>query len=171
MDEKGSQCETWFKEENGQKLCDEHRVFLRSKPEELKPQEPTEKTKYIDLVNEQIKICALMNLDELEQHISGLEKLLETEKTKLYAARANLRQKLDDLSDEERKVRLSHKLNKTIREPKSESIKTSAKKDPVNHLATKHGLSEQAAKDFMNMDVEALMEKYKSSKEKKDGQV
>jgi predicted RNase H-like nuclease (RuvC/YqgF family) len=162
MDETGNQCETWFKEEGNFKLCEEHRLFLRSKPEDS-PKSTEERPIYIDLVNEQINICAKMNLDELEVHISNLERALETEKTKLYAARANLRQKLDDLSDSERKERLAHKLNKEIREPKS---KTSAKKDPVTHLATKHGLSTQAAKDLMNMDVDALMEKYNKSKEK-----
>lgn len=165
MNEQGSQCETWFKAEGSNKLCEEHQIFLRSRPTELAA-EPTEKAKYIDLVNEQIKICALMNFDELETHISGIEKLIEAEKTKLYAARANLRQKLDDLSDEERKSRLSHKLNKTIRSETSETARTSAKKDPINHLAAKHGLTAQAAKDFMNMDLEALTAKYQKSKEK-----
>jgi hypothetical protein len=162
MNEQGQQCDNWFKAEGTNKLCEEHQVFLR-----VRPEDPTrideEKPAYIDLVNEQINVCAKMNLDELEQHISSLERALETEKTKLYAARANLRQKLDDLSDDERKIRLSHKISKSIN---SEPKKSNVKKDPIAHLASKHGLSSQAAKDLMNMDLDSLMEKYNKSKEK-----
>src|SRR5271166_1217104 len=146
----GIQCETWFEAVDNNKLCEAHRQIIspNGKNEDIK-------VKYIDLVNDERKYCyhfldgtsqnqsqALIYefkddlegsvFEKLDQHIGFIEKVIEDLRARLHSARAVRSEKLDELSDDQRKELRKHRIEKAVDnvtdKPKS------FKKDPVGHL-------------------------------------
>jgi hypothetical protein len=149
INDQGLQCETWFEANTDSKLCAPHSEIISPSSNGHSNEA---KIKYIDLVNEQGALCAKMSLDELDIHIAGLEKLLEEEKARLYAARAKRTQKLDDLSEEERKVRRAIKVTRSVEEKEKKPKKATLASDPVKYMMQKFNLTEDQAKKMLGDD-------------------
>ena len=146
----GRECENWFPSEEG-RLCILHRS---SAGPELAHLDESLKSEYIRIRNEQSVICHTMTLDELDQHIAGIEKVIENERTKLLAARAKRSDKLQLLSDEEREERRKIKYvrpereNGAKRETKAEKLKATIKSDPVGYFMESLNFSRESAEAF-----------------------
>ena len=158
MAENGLQCETWFPAISDTKICDVHSGVVT-------PAEAS-KVKYIDLANEERAACHKMSFEELDIHIAELEKVLENQKTRLYSARATRIEKLDNLSEEERKELRKIKIDRMVKEPTVK--KATIKSDPIKYLMQTKKMSEQESRDMMSMDIDDYITKYKKNKENKD---
>ena len=183
LDERGQQCDKWFRAINASKLCDVHsRCNSPSLSEESK-------VRYIDLVNDERKYCyhfldgsaQLQSktliyefkddsegslFDKLDSHIAFLEKVIEDTKARLHSARATKAEKLDELTEEERVERRKVKIDKTINPTKAKVV--SFKADPIGNLVKKNNMSQSDASDLLNMDMDALLAKFKASKKLKE---
>ena len=160
-DETGRQCEVFYKYEDGGSLtCAMHQGF--TSPALACGNE--NKSEYLDLVNNTRAQCVDMTLDQLDEHIAGIERIIEAEKTKLLAARATKSEKLDLLSDDERMVRRNTKITtdeagnvieiKRGRKPNVFGIdqpkKTSMKADPIRHMMEKFNMTEAQAREMLS---------------------
>lgn len=140
----GRECEVWYPSEEGS-LCVLHRgtvsVSLINADESLKGE-------YIRIRNEQAAQCHQMTLEQLDEHIAGIEKVIENERTKLLTARAKRSAKLQDLSDEERAERRKIKYvgsdERPKKETKAEKLKATIKSDPVQYFMNMNFTREQA---------------------------
>lgn len=159
INEAGLQCETWFPAINDSKLCDVHSSIATPNGTQ------ENKVKYIDLVNTERATCHTMSFEELDIHIAELEKVLENQKTKLYSALATRSEKIDKLSEEERKELRKIKVDRAVRE--TPVRKATIKSDPIKYLMQSKGMSEQESKDMMSMDIDEYLLKYKKNKENK----
>lgn len=187
MDERGMQCDTYFPADTDDKLCPIHREVI-SPGSTKNGQTDEQKVRYIDLVNDERKYCYHFLdgtaqeqkqelifefkddsegsiFEKIECHIGFLEKVLEDVKARLHSARAVKSEKLELLSDEERKKLRAIKIDKSVRE--STTRAPSVKKDPVAHLMAKQGMSKTDAAELLSMDPDALIAKFKAAKEKK----
>lgn len=186
LDDHGQQCDTWFPADNN-KLCPSHKEIIT--PGGRINEE--EKPKYIDLVNDERKYCyhfldgsaqeqsqALIHefkddlegtiFEKLDAHIAFLEKVIEDMKARLHSSRAVRAEKMDELSEEERKILRSQKIDKEFR-VKPEKIKLpSFKSDPVGFLAGKNKMSKTDASALLDMDEDALLAKFARAKEMKE---
>ena len=118
----GIQCDNWHNDAST-KYCVNHRALVSdngSVPVEVKD-------RYIDVVNEERAQCAAMSLDALDEHIAGIEKLIEAEKAKFYTARAIRIEKLDSLTEEERKARRAITLDREVKKEKPTALQSSVK--------------------------------------------
>jgi hypothetical protein len=184
LDERGQQCDTWFTAIDTNKLCPAHRKIISPNKfsEENNP-------KYIDLVNDERKYCyhflsgesqnqsqELIHefkddetgtvFEKLDTHIAFIEKVIEDMKARLHSARAVKAEKLDDLSEEERKELRKIKIDKSFKLLK---VKTpSLKSDPIGHLIKKQGMSKQDASDLLSMDTDALLAKFEAARKNKE---
>ena len=191
IDERGEQCDSWFAaEELGRdtgKLCARHRDNLNING---RINEET-KIKYIDLVNDERTYCyhflsgiaqeqkqTLIHefaddiegtiFDKIDQHISFLEKVIEDTKARLHSARAVRTEKLDELSEEERKKLRAIKIDKAARNEEKKTKVPSFKSDPVAFLASKNRMSKSKARDLLSMDTDALLAKFAEAKKNKE---
>lgn len=160
-DDSGMQCEKWFDAAKKPdptliKFCPDHDGIIGEKL----AADPDVKERYIDLVNGHRKIVAEMNIDEIDEHIAGLEKLIEAERTKLLTSRAVRAEKIDKLTDEEREVRRSIKLEraknpekKSSRASKVQTIsnKPTIKSDPVGYLMANYGFTREQAESQLGV--------------------
>lgn len=143
LDSQGLQCEKWFPAEGSDKLCDLHSGVIRPNGTDVN------KVKYIDLVNVTRAACHLMTIDTLDEHIAGLEKELEDLKTKLYASTASRREKLDALTEEERKELRKIKIERAVTQPTSKQ--PTIKSNPIAYAMKKFNLSEEKAKELLGL--------------------
>ena len=188
MDERGIQCDTWFNAETDDKLCEPHRTI--ASPSARNGQSEEQKVRYIDLVNEQRVYCYHFKdgtteqqdktlifefkdnadgtvFDKLDRHIAFLEKVLEDVKIRLSTSRAVKGEKLDKLSEEERKELRKIRITRAVEE-KTSSRTPSIKKDPLAHLMKTKGISQSDAKSLLNMDPEELIAKFKAAQAAKE---
>jgi|ERR1035441_3518916 hypothetical protein len=184
LDERGVQCDSWFPAVDSKKLCPAHSEIIGTSS---KVNEEA-KVKYIDLVNDERKYCYhflsgeaqnqsqdLIHefkddsegsvFEKLDTHIAFIEKVIEDMKARLHSARAVKSEKLDELSEEERKELRKIKIDKAFK-PEKEKTK-SFKADPVEFLSKKQGMSKEDASALLNMDTEALLAKFKAAKKNK----
>lgn len=184
LDERGQQCEEWFAAVDSIKLCKAHLEIIS--PNSFK-ENPENKVKYIDLVNDERKYCyhflsgESQNQDQtlihefkddsngtifekLDRHVAFIEKVIEDMKARLHSARAVKTEKLDELSEEERVKLRKERIPIT---PKPEKV-PSFKADPVAFLSKKQGLSKEDAKELLNMDEDALIAKFAEAKRLKE---
>lgn len=149
IDESGLQCETWFsfdETQTDQRLCQAHSELITPS---RAAQDTEIKVQYIDLVNSKRVEVYKMSFDEIDAHVLSLEKELEQVKIALYTTRAVKREKLEQLSEEERKQLRAIKVEKSVT---SDKVKVpSIKADPVAHLMKKHNLTEAQAKALLGI--------------------
>ena len=183
IDSSGLQCEEWFPADNDDKLCASHREIVS--PSGRNGHSEESKVRYIDLVNDERKYCyhfldgeaqqqkqelIFQFLDDaegtvfekLDRHIAFLEKVLEDVRARQGQARHIRQDKLNELSEDQRKELRKIKIEKALSSP----TKVSVKKDPIAHLVKK-GLSESDAKAFLDMDPDELIAKFKAARENK----
>jgi hypothetical protein len=146
------------------------------------------KVRYIDLVNDERTYCYhFLNgeaqcqskelifefkddesgtiFHKLDTHIAFLEKVREDISARIHATRAVRSEKLDDLTEDERKELRKQKIEKIFTEPKAK--KKSFKADPIGNL-TKTGISAEKAKAMLDIDdIDAFLEKFNKAKENK----
>jgi hypothetical protein len=185
LDERGTQCDTWFKAIDSNKLCETHRNILSSSGHINEEN----KVKYIDLVNDERAYCyhfldgdaqeQKQNLifqfkddesgtifDKLDSHIAFIEKIIEDMKARLHSARATKSEALDSLTEDERVERRKVKIDKAFKPEKTKA--PSLKSDPVGHLVKKNNMSKQDASDLLSMDTDTLLAKFARAKELKE---
>lgn len=185
MDERGSQCEEWFPAVDDTKLCKMHQEI--ASPGSRNGETEENKIKYIDLVNDERKYCYHFAdgasqhqtqdlifqfkddtdgtvFEKIDRHLAFLDKVIEDLKARRQTARAVRGEKMDALSEEQRKELRKIKIEKAVAavEPK----KTTIKSDPVGFLAKK-GMSRQDAQALLTMDVDALLAKFEQAKKDK----
>lgn len=152
----GSQeCETWFPVD-GNKFCAIHRSIpsTNGSEEQLKS--------YIDLANQDRSFVANMSFEEIDNHISNLQAQMEDLKRQMLQARAVKSERIERLTEEERrelrKKTLNYEVQKQPKEPKPKTIEEKIAKT----LKTNVGV----ANDLLTMDIDELMKKYQKAKEK-----
>jgi hypothetical protein len=181
IDDRGQQCDTWFPAIDDNKLCNPHREIItpgKNGNEEAK-------VKYIDLVNDERLYCyhflngeaqnqsqTLIHefkddaegtiFEKLDSHIAFIEKVIEDMKARLHSSRAVRTEKLDELTEEERKHLRSIKIDKVFRPGKVKA--PSFKADPVGFLASKNKMSKTDASNLLEMDEDALLAKFARAK-------
>ena len=186
MDEKGTQCDKWFPATTSEKLCNDHRLH----PNEKEKQSEEQKVRYIDLVNDERKYCYHFLdgtaqeqkqtlifefkddeegtvFDKIAAHTSFLEKVIEDVKARLHSARAVNTEKLENLSEEERKELRKIKIERAVKGEK----KKREKKDKIEKTKSdwKDKLSKLGAS--LDMDEDAMLEKFKElARKKKESQ-
>lgn len=138
-DDDKRQCENWFLPADVEaivKLCPHHINSLS-----LKSNEPQAKANYIDTRNAELTIVKDMTVDQLDQHIAGLEAEIEVLKARVMTSRANRADKVQKLSDEERAKRQRITFDSTgtrIERPERQRAKAPSKptlkSDPVGYL-------------------------------------
>lgn len=149
----GLECEKWFQPtdsmNNGQepRHCELHRGMIS---ERTSPNDES-KQRFIDLKNEEIKLCIGMSIEELDTHIAGIEKQIELLRMRTMSARSVRVDKIDKLTDEERKERQKIRVQNPATNDKPKA-KTSIKKDPIQHLMDKFGMSREQALKMMEME-------------------
>jgi hypothetical protein len=185
LDDRGEQCEKWFPATDDNKLCLDHREFMGVNGHA----NPANTAKYIDLVNDEREYCYHFLsgarqkqsktlifefkddedgtvFEKIDSHIAFIEKVLEDMKARLHSARAVKSEKLDELSEEERKELRKQKVEKAINPERAKKAK-SFKSDPIGNL-TKSGLSADKAKALMEIDdIDAFLERFNKAKENK----
>lgn len=151
VDDAGLECDKWFESAGGgvsNKFCPAHANGAMSVDNALK--DDSAKSAYITLVNETRVLVAAMTLDQIDEHIAGIEAVIEAERTKLLTSRAVKSEKLDELTEDERKTRRATKIPKTDKPVKAPTTKaTTMAKDPVAYLMEKHGLSREQAMSML----------------------
>ena len=183
----GQQCDVYFQAIDSNKLCPAHREVFngKSKTEESK-------VRYIDLVNDERKYCYHFQdgtaqsqsqdlifqfkddedgtvFEKIDKHIAFLDKVIEDLKARHSTARQVRVEKLDQLSEEERKILREHKIERAVSGGIEGAPRVpSFKKDPVGHLAKTKNMSRQDAEALLTMDEDALIEKFKKAKESKE---
>lgn len=185
INDRGAQCDEWFPAIDDNKLCATHREIITPNGR----LNPTQIPKYIDLVNDERTYCYHFKdgtaegqkqtlifefqddaegsvFDKLDSHIAFIERVIEDMKARLHSSRAVRAEKLDSLSEEERKCLRAIKIDKAV---KSDSPKTpSFKADPVSHLAKTKGMSKENARALLDMDADALLAKFAEAKANKE---
>jgi hypothetical protein len=185
LDERGTQCDTWFKAVDSNKLCEVHRNILSSN-DHINEEN---KAKYIDLVNDERAYCyhfldgeaqcqkqdlifqfkddeSGTIFDKLDSHIAFIEKVIEDMKARLHSARAAKSEALDSLTEEERVERRKVKIDKAFKPEKTKA--PSLKSDPIGHLVKKNNMSKQDASDLLSMDTDVLLAKFALAKKNKE---
>jgi hypothetical protein len=146
----GKECDEWY-EKDGIKFCPKfHRNI---------PSVNGDKQRFIDIQNAERALCVHMTYEQLEAHIKGIESTIETflqtEKTKLFSARAMREEMLEKLSEEERAKLRKIKVPREVKEPKN------PKADKAKSLAEKFGLTRDA---LLTMDVDEMIAKFNKAK-------
>ena len=186
LDACGQQCENWFGDEIETRLCVDHRETIQGPGGKINEEA---KVRYIDLVNDQREYCyhflsgeaqvqsksfIFEFLDDsegtifhkIDAHIAFIEKVIEDMKARLHSTRAVKTEKMDELSDDERKELRKQKIEKAINPDKPKKTK-SFKSDPIGSLA-KTGISADKAKAMLEMDdIDSFLEKFNKAKENK----
>jgi hypothetical protein len=121
-----------------------------------------QKQSYIDKSNDERAFAAEMSLDQLDDHIATLQFQFEEARRALFSARAVRQDKLDKLTEDERRERRKIEIAKEVkikvpREPKPKT----AQEKLAKTLKTNLGV----VNDFMTLDVDSLLAKYQKSKE------
>ena len=186
LDERGQQCDTWFKAVDKNKLCPSHREIIS--PARNGNEQSSQN--YIDLVNDERKYCyhfldgSSQNqsqtliyefkddsegtvFDKLDSHIAFIEKVIEDMKARLHSAREVKLEKLDALSESERVELRKHKIDREFKKEPKEKTK-SFKADPVGFLSKKNNMSKSDASDLLSMDMDALLAKFELAKKNKE---
>jgi len=145
------QCETWFPAD-GNSLCPDCRKLLNSSVAVLS--EETKKN-YIAFINGHRAECSTMNLTQLQDHIKGLETKMEEVRAIIQTSKQVLREKLDDLNDEQRKVFLTEmKMMKPLKAPKQKKERFSG------YIGDPLGIG----------DMSSLLEKFKLARAAKENE-
>jgi|SRR5882724_5022926 len=183
LSETGLQCESYFEALDDNKLCPSHREV--NSPSAKNGITDEQKVRYIDLVNDERKYCyhfldgTSQNQDQelifqfkddesgtvfekLDRHIAFLEKVLEDVKARHQSSRAVRAEKLNNLTEEERKELRKIKIEKATTE-KTKSV--SFKKDPIANLAKTSKLID--AKSLLDMDPDEMIAKFKKARQEK----
>jgi len=186
IDDRGQQCEEWFAAIDANKLCLAHRELITPNGRVSEDN----KVKYIDLVNDERAYCYHFIdgskqeqkqtlifeyqddsegsvFEKIDAHIAFIEKVLEDMKARLHSARAVRSEKLDSLSEEERKTLRATRIHKEL--TKNPEKKTpSFKSDPIAFLSKKQNMSKEDASDLLSMDADALIAKFEAAKKEKE---
>lgn len=191
LDDRGQQCDAWFPAVDDNKLCgpdkNNHRALINVNGHINEPETP----KYIDLVNDERRYCyhfldgtsqnqsqTLIHefkddqdgtiFEKLDSHIAFIEKIIEDMKARLHSARAVRAEKLDELSEEERKHLRTLKIDKQVREKVEKQKLPSFKVDPIGFLSKKNSMSKTDASALLEMDEDALLAKFANAKKLKE---
>ena len=89
-------------------------------------------------------------------------------KARLHSARAVRAEKLDELSEEERKHLRTLKIDKQVREKVEKQKLPSFKVDPIGFLSKKNSMSKTDASALLEMDEDALLAKFANAKKLKE---
>lgn len=125
------ECDVWYSSEEDQKFCILHRNTINASLAAA----GINKESYIEHRDKKAKFCYEMSLDELDKHISEIERIIELEKSNLMTARAVRADKIEKLTDDEREVRRRIKTPKAIQAPltaKGKAIEDLMKKLKIN---------------------------------------
>jgi hypothetical protein len=183
LNERGQQCDEWFAAVDTNKLCARHREIITPNGRLNEQTTP----KYIDLVNDERAYCyhfldgTAQNqskelifefkddeegtiFEKLDAHIAFIEKVLEDVKARMHSARAVKSEKLDELTEEERKKLRSQKIDKVFKQKEPKEKAPTFKADPIGFLARKQGMSKTDASNLLLMDEDALLEKFARAK-------
>ena len=155
INETDQQCNSWFDSDVNpeQKFCPSHADCI-SIDKAMKADDNAEKKRYIDRCNEVNQLCIAMSNEELERHIASIEARIESLRTDLMASRAHRAARIEKMTEDERKLLRSQKINiametkepKKVKEPK---VNTSIKADPILHFMKKFGVTQEQAKAMM----------------------
>ena len=183
LDERGSQCETWFPATDDNRLCEMHREI--ASPGKRNGESKEQNVKFMDLLNDERVYCYHFQngesqnqdkelifqfkddkdgskIDKIDRRIAFLESVLTDIKTRFSSARAVRGEALDALTEEERKERRKIKIEKAVTETR-QKITATMKTDPIGYLANK-GISRDNAKKFLMGDADAMIAKYEQAK-------
>lgn len=168
FDPEGIECDTWFPfteveslataEDIRQYYCVNHRDVVST---DLAAN-GVNKATYIEKRKIEETLCFKMTLDELDAHIAGIEVIIEQEKLKAMTARAVKRQKIEDLTEDEREER---RKIKTPRQVDPDKVKKSPgvtlKSNPLKYMIQKNGLSRENAISMLGL-TESEVKMYES---------
>jgi len=168
----GLQCEIWFESQERQHDSAGSLLPLYC-PDHSNGNLETDKTQYIETKNIAREFCYQMfekcsqeeGFNKLDAHIAKIEAEIENQKVVLYAAKAVRQEKLQNLSEDERKERLKYRVRKSESSIPTEKKET-LKSNPVGYLE-KRGLSKSAAQDLLTLDPDELIAKFKAAQKKK----
>lgn len=147
------QCDCWFdsssydREKPESKYCIIHRDAISTELAVLGVNKET----YIETRDKEAKFCYEMSFEELEKHISEVEKVIEFERTKLLTARAVKSDKLEKMTDDERKERRKIKTPSVVLEPLKPK-KVSVKDNPVKYLMQQMTITEKQARTMLGLE-------------------
>lgn len=149
----GLQCENWIPNTVGlPQKCPLHLGLVSASS----ASNNENKSSYIEVRNNEAKLCYEMDLVQLDEHIRNLEQVIETEKARAYSARAVRADKLDKLSDEERQVRRElHKqmqANKAQESKEPKIKKVTLASDPIKFFMQTYKITEAEAKIKLGLD-------------------
>lgn len=183
LDDRGMQCDKWFDAIDENKLCAAHQEIVS--PSTRNGQTEEQKTKYIDLVNDERRYCyhfqdgTAQNQDQkliyefkddedgtvyekIDRHIAFLEKVLEDVKARLQSgARAVRNEKLSLLSEEERKRLREIKIERVTKESAPKRLKTERIKNEWKEKLSSIGAS-------IDMDPDEMIARFKAMKAAKE---
>jgi hypothetical protein len=161
----GDECNEWFAAD-GIFLCPK---YHRNIPSASNNHSEEQKDSFIALCNDERTICASLSIQELQQHISDIkaeiEQFIAQKKTRHQTARAVLGERMEQLTEEQRAELRKATASYKFEAPKQKKNTQFKPKSLEGKLSTTLKTSESVAKDFMTMDIDALMAKYKKAKE------
>lgn len=142
-DDTKNQCAVWYDSKEHASLCHLHRDASSVTLATME----INRESYILQRDNAAKLCYEMNLEELEVHISTIEKAIEFEKTNLMTARAVKMDKLENLTEDERKERRKIVTPHVKKEEKKKVV--TAKNDPIKFMMQLMNCTESKARELM----------------------
>lgn len=136
QDSVGIQCDVFFPvlDDGDEKFCPMHRDSDATISNENLAVTTQTKARYIDIHNAEVELVKDMTIDQIDQHILGIEAEMAKLRARAMASRGTRIGKLEMLTEDERKERRKIKIvNPTSNIDKPAKI--SSKKDPIGALA------------------------------------
>lgn len=152
----GRDCDNWFSsEDTGSKTF----CFLHIGENPPAIPLPPDKTEYLERINSKELMCAKMNFEELDAHISEMESVIQLAKETMLIARRTKADKMSSLSEEERKAQKSASVTRACITPQDATASRAKPKkaptliaDPVGYFMAKHPTMTRAQVEKMLAD-------------------
>jgi hypothetical protein len=164
----GIECEVWFPLADGEIYCEKYHRGIPSVSDEANGEQ---KQLYIDLCNAERNLCATMTLDQLDAHIATIEAAIEAfmakEKPKRNTARAVRAEKLEALTEDQRRERRKIKLAKEVKEGRKVLSKPSKPRIKRETIFDKMSIADKQA--AVTGDIEEMIRKFQEAQSKKVG--
>ena len=162
----GIECEVWFPLADGEIYCEKYHRGIPSVSDEANGEQ---KQLYIDLCNAERNLCATMTLDQLDAHIAtieaAIEEFLAREKPKRNTARAVRAEKLEALTEDQRRERRKIKLAKEVKEGRKVLSKPSKPRIKRTTIFDNMSIADKQA--AVTGDIEEMIRKYQEALVKK----